>query len=266
MGFRKKIRQAFWIERGLGMLPNERDDRDYLYRVNNNALDRVSGDISLEQYSTVVDQGSTSSCVGNAVAGAVWIKENQSGKGYLYPSRNWLYWNARYRHQGVNVTDDGTFIRECCKALCKVGVPDEKLWPFKKSRINNRPEFGLFMKADPRKGGAYYAITQSGDARITAIRSALAEGHPVVFGTRLVESFMSAKGSSIIEKPKDGEDSVGRHAMVIIGHKEEGLFRVLNSWGKYWRDEGKCWFTDEYIAWGGTRDLTIIKGWKRLES
>ena len=265
MSFIKRMNQFFWRERGLGMIPNKQDSRDWIYRENSDALDSAGTGVSLEKYAAVVDQGSTSSCVGQAIANAIWIVEQQSGYSYDYPSRSWLYWNSRYRHQGLNVTDEGTFIRECCKALCKVGVPDENLWPFKKSKINKQPEFGIIMNADPRKGGEYRAI--SGD-RILGIKSALAEGKPVVFGTSLSESFMSSNGDHVIEKPSSSESSVGRHAMTIIGFQEYGSstrFRVLNSWGKNWRDGGKCWFTEDYIMWSRTRDLTVISGWNRIK-
>lgn len=269
MGFRGAMRRVFWRDRGLGMIPNDIDARDFEYSAKGVMSLDDDGEISLEKYATVVDQGRTNSCVGNAVAGAVWIMEQKSSHEYGYPSRGWLYWHARYRHQGVNVTDSGTHIRECCKALFKVGVPDEEHWPFSRLRINNRPEFGMFMHADPRKGGEYHSIKVVGDARLNAIRGALSEGKPVVFGTSLAKSFMSAKGSSLIGKPKGSDEIVGRHAMAIIGCKKvngEERFRVLNSWGKYWRDNGKCWLTDEYITWGRTRDLTVISGWERLRS
>jgi hypothetical protein len=56
--------------------------------------------------------------------------------------------------------------------------------------------------------------------------------------------------------------------MTIVGCRKvngEEQFRVLNSWGKNWRDGGLCWFTSNYIAWSRTSDLTIISGWNRVK-
>jgi hypothetical protein len=55
--------------------------------------------------------------------------------------------------------------------------------------------------------------------------------------------------------------------MLIIGYKRTAfgvMFRVLNSWSRWWRDGGLCWLTADYIRWMHTTDLHIIYGWKRL--
>jgi hypothetical protein len=264
MKFYRKIRKRIFKQRGIGCIRNPIDSRDRLFEPSGQ---QVGVGASLEQYVTVVDQKSTSSCVGNAVAGAVYIMEQKSGHQYGYPSRMFLYWNARRRHENPPLKDDGTYIRECCKALAKIGVPDEGAWPFKTRRVNDKPRgFRPWMEADPRKNGEYLSIASTGSFRIDRITSAIAEGYPVVFGTDLVQSFMSASGPDVISRPKTGEKIVGGHAMVIVGYRTvdgKVQLRVLNSWGKYWRDGGLCWFTEDYITWSRSRDFTIIRGWKR---
>jgi len=271
ISIKRSIARRFWTKRGLGMKPNPIDERDYLYKYNDD--DGVYPDFfSLEKYSEIVDQLNTGSCVGNAVAGAIRILENRKSGSteYGYPSRLFLYWISRSQHETEPFRDNGTYVRACCKALSKYGVPNEVVWKFKKGNVNKKPIFNTWMVADPRRNGEYLAIFEvEKNSRLKAIMSALCEGYPVVFGTNVVDSFMPAIGPDIITCPSYSENVVGGHAMVIIGYRKSSTdrlqFRVMNSWGKYWRDNGYCWFDEDYIAWSNSRDFTIIRGWERLK-
>jgi C1A family cysteine protease len=266
-GFRFKWNRRFWKERGLGALPNPADKRDMLYEPDGEISYPL--EVSLEKYVKVVDQGGTSSCVGNAVAGAVWIMEVKSEKEYGYPSRMFLYWNSRNQHGVPPFSDNGTYVRSCCKALGKIGVPDETQWPFKAKKVNTQPSFGTWGKADPRKGGEYLSIAVGGKERVNLICKAISDGYPVVFGTPVAKSFMPAEGPELFDIPADEDPIVGGHAMVVVGYRTIGenvRFRILNSWGPYWRDNGLCWFTEDYIRWSQSNDFTIVRGWRRLEA
>ena len=120
------------------------------------------------------------------------------------------------------------------------------------------------MRAHPRAGGHYYRIDGTGEDRVRAVKAAIAAGHPVVFGTRVGESFLERDGLDVIDTPTPSDPIVGGHAMVIVGY-EAGLFRVLNSWGRSWRDGGLCWFTEDYLRWAFTYDLWTFEGWQRLQ-
>jgi hypothetical protein len=150
------------------------------------------------------------------------------------------------------------------QGLRDYGVPDEKFWPFKIRNVNKKPAgFAPWTRANPRKGGAYESIVGIGLGRLKAIRDAIAKGYPVVFGTAVAKSFMPARGPIEIDRPKSNETLVGNHAMCIVGY-EGDRFRVLNSWGKNWRDNGFCWMTQSYLIWSRSHDFTIVKGWNRI--
>ena len=255
------FKRIFWRNRGLGCLRNIYDPRDRKFE---SELTSIPNNASVEKYVTeVLDQRATSSCVAHSVAHAISIMEKKSGFDYGTPSRLFLYWNSRRQHNNEDV-DQGTYIRACMKGLRSYGVPDEAYWPFKIARVNDKPAgFSPWTMADSRKDGEYLAIDALGNERTKMIRQAVAEGYPVVFGTALVKSFLSSKGPLIVEKPRFSDPIVGRHAMCIVGY-ENRLYRVLNSWGKQWRDNGFCWMTEDYIKWLQSSDFTIVRGWARL--
>lgn len=263
---KRSLARKFWRKRGLGAKKNPVDRRDRLFMANHRV--DLPSKVSLEEYSTIKDQGMTGSCAGNAVAGAVWILEQKSGNYTRYPSRMFLYWNSRICHDQEPLSDEGTYIRTCCKALNEYGVTDEDNWPFVEKRVNTKPAFHTYMSGNARKNGEYLSITGEGDDLIFKIKNALHDGYPVVFGTLVADSFLDAAGDDVIDRPRSFENIAGGHAMCIVGYDTvagKTIFRVMNSWGQNWRDDGYCWFTENYMTWENTWDFTIVKGWDLLK-
>lgn len=255
---------------GLGWEPNPPDSRDWdIDRLGLSAVD-LPDEVDLTPcIKGIRNQRSTSSCVGQALAAAVDIREVQAGFPYRPASALFPYYHARRRYSQA-VADSGTFIRLAVKSMVKLGIPDETYWPFGVApwRVNRRPGWEAHMMAHPRRGGAYYAIGGYGADRVLAIKAALASLRPVVFGTRVARSFLPKVGSSVVDRPLISEEIAGGHAMVIAGYKTDPhdglLFRDLNSWDDDWREGGLCWLTEDYIRWERTRDFTTIDGWDRI--
>lgn len=252
--------------RGLGWVPNAPDDRDR--DVDQMGLAAAApAEVDLMPFAGPVrDQGPSSSCVGQALAAAVTIREAEAGFVCGPASALHPYYHAR-RMAGPVVRDAGCYIRLACSSMVKLGIPDERHWPFRLLRVNRRPGWDAERHAHQRRGGGYYGISDWGDGRVEAVRAALAAGHPVVFGTQVGRSFVPDVGPVVAGVPRDDEPLAGGHAMVLVGYetRPDGLvFRCLNSWGDRWRDGGTCWLTEEYVRWARTRDLTIVDGWDRI--
>lgn len=219
---------------------------------------------SLEPYITkIFDQRGTSSCVANALSAAIWIAEAQKGWLTEGPSRLFLYFLSRQMH-GDQLIDAGTYISTATHAARKFGAPDEKFWPFEKSRINRSPTWDAYFSGSVRRNLEYYQIFDPGSMRVEAVKAAIASGYPVLFGTKLEKSFFDNHGSHVKYRPHEDNVRPGGHAMLIVGY-DSNRFRVLNSWGDDWLDKGLCWFDESYITWDKTRSLTVVKGWDMLD-
>ena len=83
-------------------------------------------------------------------------------------------------------------------------------------------------------------------------KNALYNGIPLIFGVGLTDSFnalssddsSSISSSSGLWEPKPYEDRLGGHALTIVGYDDNkfgGAFRVVNSWGRNWGDNGYFW-------------------------
>ncbi len=87
--------------------------------------------------------------------------------------------------------------------------------------------------------------------RVKSAKSILAEGHPVLIGAFVPESFQAALGKdkwtpTAYEK-ENSQDHPG-HAMTLIGYddnKYDGAFLFMNSWGSDWGNDGYIWVTYE---------------------
>lgn len=72
------------------------------------------------------------------------------------------------------------------------------------------------------------------------IKGALSRGQPVVFAMQLPEDWFALKGAQVYAPT--GPVTANHHAMALIGYDEDRqAFRLINSWGNSWGDEGYAW-------------------------
>lgn len=229
-------------------------------------LDGVSGSVDLRPYSsTVHNQRSTASCVANAVAKALEIRErhHHASEGRVMHhtdiSRLHLYYLSREMHRAQD-RDAGTYISICCDVLKRFGLLPESRWPFDPKKIFVSPGWKEMRHSYSMKVGAsgYYRIKSGGDNRVDDCIKALRSHHPVVFGTTVDQQWYRYQEGDVLREVKKSE---GRHATALVGWDDSrGLFIGENSWGRSWGDEG-CYLMDpEVIADRDSKDFWVIRG------
>ncbi len=186
---------------------------------------------------TVYDQSQLGSCTSNAIAAAVEVDL----KNPFMPSRLFIYYNERSMEGTVN-SDSGAEIRDGIKSINTQGVCDEKIWPYYISRFKLKPTSACYAAAKLHKSLKYYSVTQTE----IAIKTALSQWYPVVFGFEVKESF---EGDAVAKTghylPQPNEKVVGGHAVIIVGYDDsKKTFLVRNSWGPNWGMGG--YFTMPY--------------------
>ncbi len=250
---------------GLGHIPEPIDARDIPFTPIFGVNQLTSG--SMTGLVPIFDQRDTSSCVANAIATAIMVRETVAGvPDVVVPSRLQIYSLARYQIR-AHRSDAGCHIRDAVKVLHKGGVCDETDYPFSRNSlvVNRIPPAPLLIEGHQRSGGRYVRIDSYGEERIAAIRIALRNHLPVVFGTTVNESFMTRRGSVVVQRPTS--KFVGGHAMCVLADDPvRGAFIVQNSWGLGWGDQGYWYMSYDYMMWDETRDIWAIDGWKRLQA
>jgi len=209
----------------------------------------------------VLDQFGLGSCVANAVMQAV--RASQVRGGAVNPplgSRLWTYYLARAATNEQN-EDNGTFIRLAFQAITKLGFPPESAWPYLDDgdAFKQAPPPGVVRQAyDQRAPTEYHRIYETGDARIVAVKRALAQGFLVCFGTLVSNRFCGDDLGRGPVLPPIGDPIAGGHAMCIVGY-DPLSFDVVNSWGTGW-GAGGFWSMDPtYLEWDETQDLWIVE-------
>lgn len=211
----------------------------------------------------IFDQGNLGSCTANAgVAAYMMLKEISDEM-----SRLFLYYEER-RLEGTTDTDAGANMRSIGKALNKVGVCMEPLWPYVEANYDDDPPEPADTDAAGRKVTAYRKLSN-----LESIKQYIASnGQPVMIGIEVYDSFEdnSAENTGIIPMPDpDKESLLGGHAVLIVGYddnfgkthkaggilsdlisgivdkltgsagdEDNGYFIVRNSWGTDWGDDG----------------------------
>ncbi len=84
----------------------------------------------------------------------------------------------------------------------------------------------------------------------TTLKEYLAQGRAISFGAKLGDEFMDASGSGVLNYQSYGYTGQhAYHAMILMGYDDsKNAFRVQNSWGTTWGDNGYIWVDQDYFA------------------
>ena len=89
---------------------------------------------------------------------------------------------------------------------------------------------------------------------VNEIKTYLAQNRPVVFGAKLGDNFMTWRGDQVISSHSSfvNVGQHARHAMMIMGYDDNkgpnGAFRVVNSWGTVWGNNGYIWIDYNFMV------------------
>ena len=205
--------------------------------------------VSLEAYTPEVgSQGQTGTCNAWATAyGARTILESiayhrmnrsQSTKNAFSPS--YIYNQIRLE-EGCN---DGTYIHDALNLMKSEGVAKFSKFGFNCDKaVTDKDK----QNASSYKIQDYKTLfARQSQNKVQLVKKALSEKKPVVIAMKIAKSFH--KRGEHTWQPKGNEyqniSALGGHAMVVIGyddHKDGGSFKLMNSWGKSWGDNGFKW-------------------------
>ena len=226
-----------------GWKPQPADSRDFRFAVSAPAKQPAS--IDLAPYTgPVLNQGSIGSCTANAISTAMYNAKAKKGDTFV-SSRLFIYYEERAMIDTVN-EDSGAYIRDGFKVINKLGTPRESTWPYIQKDFTVKPSPLAYTKALEHQAIEYYALP----VQVDAIKGALIEGFPVVFGFDVFTSFFKIRKSKPkMPMPVAGEELVGGHAVIIVGYSNRRkCFKVQNSWGERWGEKGFFWMPYEYVS------------------
>jgi len=199
------------------------------------------------QLTAVENQGQTNSCAANATAGAYeYLVKRHFGEEAYDVSRMFIYYNAR-KLEADEIEDQGSALQDVIAGLQERGACSETTWPFEEERVNEEPSEEAYEEA------SQFLVEEAElvPVDLTAWKTAIAGGNPIIFGCRTYDSFDRQKRPGLVPMPTKTEaarESHGAHAMLAVGYSDpDEMFIVRNSWGPEWGDKGYCYIPYRYL-------------------
>jgi hypothetical protein len=203
----------------------------------------------------VYQQGRFRSCTANALAAAIRYLD-LDGAEALRPSRMFLYWNERLEEHD-ETCNSTVAIRSSLRVLNRLGVCEEKLWPYLPETLCRRPPAWVYDYTRLQGRVAYARVPRPGEhpdnLQVTEVQYTLAERkQPVIFGFSVLEGFVKARRDrGRVPAPATDERVLFGHAAVAVGYRtgDDGPeFICQNSWGRRWGDDGFFYLPAAYFA------------------
>ena len=149
-----------------------------------------------------------------------------------------LFWAIDKIYKGSDC--DGTNFEPAFNVLQNRGVATMNVVPYQNlGDCSQTPDELWTRDANKYKIARWRLIDQS-KFNQTCIKSYLNQGIPVAFCAKVGYEFQLFKGTRFTSQ--NLSSGYGLHAMVICGYDDDKeAFRVINSWGDSWGDDGYVW-------------------------
>jgi hypothetical protein len=87
-----------------------------------------------------------------------------------------------------------------------------------------------------------FGVKESDDLKVLRVKRVLARNKPVVVGMNVLRNFYDLKNAVYWHPDIGNTTPAGGHAMVVVGYDDrKEAFRLMNSWGKNWGENGFIW-------------------------
>jgi len=237
--FHKRIDN--WLFIGTGGKLSPEDSRDYVA----GSID-IDLDEEVDLRTFVVEkksQGKAGSCVAHALCSSIELQLIIQDPGrYIQLSERYSYYYGRIE-SGLWPEDKGMFVRDALKSAKKDGVSIEILCEYSDSSHMINKEPNSVAKSIAHIYGAsirqYYRVFSS-----KGIKEQLNIGLPVLINIPIFKYWFNNQDGNI-RIPTSTDKSAGYHCILVVGYDDTG-FICLNSWGRYWGDNGYCTVPYDY--------------------
>jgi hypothetical protein len=136
---------------------------------------------------------------------------------------------------------EGTTIRAAMQVLKKLGVCQERFWPYKPHQ-KDKPKAGAFSNTKK-----FCVLTYARILNLNELRMSLATKGPCVIGVEVFEGMMETK-TGLVPMPKKNENSLGGHAICVCGFDDKKkVIKFKNSWSDKWGEKGYGFLPYAYI-------------------
>lgn len=194
----------------------------------------------------VKDQGLRGACVAFAAIAVKEYQERKQRKGRPQYDLSEEFVYRQIMHPG-----GGAYPRDAFKAFMSSGVPRDKYMPYDPN-LSDEEKLPFTPSSAALRNAKYYLA--GGFARLNTIdemKQSLAINGPFSIGITWWTNWFDPTekiGRDYVITSAGGSDA-GGHAMAVVGYDDDkGFFKVRNSWGKTWANDGYIYISYDVIA------------------
>jgi C1A family cysteine protease len=204
-------------------------------------------EVDLEPFQPkIYDQGALGSCTSNAWGGFYEFLAKKIGKTDPgTPSRLFIYFNERALNDDTG-EDSGASLADGANVLSTDGAPPETDWPYDIAKFAEQPPQSVYAEGKKHLILSPYQVAQD----LTTMKEVLASGYNIPIGFTVYESFESAEvaRTGMVPMPGSYEQVLGGHAVEVVGYSDsKSMWKVRNSWGVSWGQNGYFWMPYAYL-------------------
>jgi len=198
--------------------------------------------VDLESFcGPVKNQGDLGACTAFAGTGMREFLARKYERGnQVVLSPLFLYYQERQFDGDLAGGDTGSTGRTSVHCMNQFGVCLESQEGYDIAEFQQAPTPEQLAEALLYKAGAYHKLANT----VQDMKNCLASGYAFVVGFTVYESFESNWSvSGYMPLPKADEKVLGGHEVLFIGYDDsKAAFKVRNSWGADWGNNGNFWF------------------------
>lgn len=184
------------------------------------------------------DQGTQNSCVGWATAYALKSYHEKVEMNWALNAPEHLFSPGFIYNQINGGRDKGSQPADALDLAVRSGVATWATMPYELSNPFAQPSAAAVTEAARYKAGSWAAVRGIQDMKAT-----LANRNPLMIGIQIYNQLMQLRGPNSVYNDYSGNPR-GGHAVTVVGYDDNkfgGAFRVINSWGTNWGDNGYFW-------------------------
>lgn len=196
----------------------------------------------------VRSQGKQGSCV--AWATGYYLKSFQENyedvENGILANNNEM--SPAYIYNQIKVSDcsGGSVVQDALDTISSQGIVNWSIMPYNENECSTQPDELAKTLAEPNKIDDYLYLDQ--DLVLEQTKAHLLNDQPVVIAITIDRSYFGARDQDGVYVYRKFNSGDGGHAMLVVGYNDEmNAFKVVNSWGKEWGNQGFVWI--DYKAW-----------------
>lgn len=162
-------------------------------------------------------------------------------------SPKYLFWSVPSESKGADC--NGTGFEPAYDVLISKGIATMATTPYENlGDCSSSPSSAEHTNAGQYKIQSYREV----ELNTQKIKEYLAQNRALSFGAKLGDNFMSANSDAVHSSDTYGYTGEhAYHAMTLCGYDDsKSAFRIVNSWGTGWGDNGYLWVDYDYFTSG----------------